>query len=107
MNRFIVAAVVALMTVGATGCATGVEDPQPAPAPATQSNPAPITPFAADLEEEAPPDPNQIGNGLGETPTPTLEEVAPPIPVNEKIDPNRESDSYKFEAPLPVVPVNG
>jgi hypothetical protein len=106
MNRFLVAVMVAGMAAFATGCATGVEDPQPAPPPAQQSNPAPVTPFAADLEtdESGPPDPNLIDNGFT-APKPDLEKVSPPVPVNEKIDPYRESDGFKtpeFEAPIPV-----
>lgn len=105
MNRFLALAVVALMAVGATGCATGVEDPQPPEPTPTKSNPAPATPFAADELDTSTPDPAQIGNGGLDAPKPQLEMVAPPVPVNGKIDPNRETDSLDldpFEAPIAV-----
>lgn len=105
MNRFLALAVVALMAVGAAGCATGVEDPQPpAPTP-TKSNPPPAQPFAADDIDTSTPDPNQIGNGGLDAPKPDLETVQPPVPVNG-IDPNQESNSLldpnKLVAPVPV-----
>lgn len=55
MNRMFFLAVVGLMAVGATGCATGVADPQPDPKPVTQSRGTPTVPFNASLNEPAAP----------------------------------------------------
>ncbi|MBX3232333.1 MAG: hypothetical protein KIT84_22165 [Labilithrix sp.] len=86
------------MAVGATGCATGIEDPQPAPAPVTQSRGAPQTPFSADISDEAPPDPAQITPGLD---APELDrEFNPPVPSGkDAIDPHLQVEDE--------VPVNG
>lgn len=105
MNRLMALVVVLGLTVGATGCATGVEDPQPPEPSPTKSNPAPVTPFAADDIDTSVPDPNQIGTGL-EAPKPDLEQIQPPIPTNgDPIDPMRETKSWldeKIQAPIPV-----
>ena len=104
MNRFLAVAVVAMMAM--TGCATGVEDPQPPPPAPAPSNPPATTPFAAEDIDTSTPDPAQIGNGGLDAPKPDLEGFQPPVPVNGKIDPNREADSPNFdpqlEAPIAV-----
>lgn len=105
MNRFFTAAVVALFVVGATGCATGVDDPQPAQKQPTPSHAPVAQPFAADLPEAMnPPDPNQIGTGL-EAPKPDLS-FDKPIPTNG-IDPNEVETSdidpnVEIQVPIPV-----
>lgn len=104
MNRFLFVAVVGLMAVGATGCATGIEDPQPGPAPVTQSRPVPATPFNAELTDEGRVDPNVIGNGL-ETPEADTDFGAPdPTETQEPIDPNLipPNKGIKIEHEIPV-----
>lgn len=89
-------AVVAVMAMA--GCATGVEDPQPADKVATPGNPAPPETFSADLDTSKP-DPLLLDNGLNvdlglteDLPTPP-QEIAP-------IDPLRASDDLKMDAPV-------
>ena len=108
MKRFLALAVVAMMAVGATGCATGVEDPQPpAPTP-THSNPPPATPFAAEDIDTSKPDPTVIGNGGLDAPKPQLAQVEPPVPVNgtDAIDTNLESDSPTWDPDQLKAPIN-
>lgn len=88
-------AVVAVMAMA--GCATGVEDPQPADKVASPGNPAPPETFSADLDTSKP-DPLLLDNGLNvdigateDLPTPP-QELAP-------IDPLRQSDVLKFQNP--------
>lgn len=107
MNRFLFVAVVGLMAVGATGCATGIEDPQPGPAPVTQSRPAPATPFNAELSDDGRVDPNVLDDGI-EAP-PLDREFGVPEPVeDEPIDPNLvDPDPNKGIKIEHEIPVNG
>jgi hypothetical protein len=112
MKRLMAFAVVALFAfsaVGAAGCATGVEDPQPPPPTPTKSNPPPATPFAAEDIDTSKPDPTVIGNGGLDAPKPQLEQIAPPVPVNgtDDINTNLESDNpdwdpTQLQAPIAV-----
>lgn len=108
MNRFLALAVVALMAVGATGCATGVEDPQPPPPTPTPANPPSVSTFSANEElDTGKPDPFSTGDNGLDAPKPDLEKPPVPIEGTDEIDPYLESDTPAFDpsqlrAPIPV-----
>lgn len=75
MNRWLMAAVIGLMVVG---CAAGVEDPQPAPAPDPVQKEAPAQTFSGDLEPIG--DTARLGIGVGHLEAPALPQEMPPMP---------------------------
>ena len=96
--KSVLLAVVAVMAMA--GCATGVEDPQPAPKVATAGNPAPPETFSADLDTSKP-DPLLIDNGLNVDIGATEDIPSPPVEQDDKIDQFKQSDAIKFQAPSP------
>jgi len=102
MNRMFFVAVVGLMAIGATGCATGIEDPQPGPAPVTQSRGTPATPFSAEIPDTTPIDPNAIG-GID---TPAADQEFYPPTDDDNSDPIDENVLLPLEVQLEK-PING
>ena len=79
MKGLLVVAAVALMA----GCATGVEDPQPTPAPPTKEHAPPVKTFSATDVDNSTIDPAQLNNGnpAANAPKPDLE-FNKPVPTN-------------------------
>jgi hypothetical protein len=78
MKRLLVVAAVALLA----GCATGVDDPQPTPAPPTKEHAPPVKTFSATDVDNSTIDPAQInGNPATNAPKPDLE-FNKPVPTN-------------------------
>ncbi len=81
MNRWVVAVVTGMLAVG---CATGVEDPQPAPEPPPVSKPVPARAFAAEVPDDTGIDPNQVGDELPAVPEMDQQDYEPPMPMPEE-----------------------
>jgi len=95
MKRLLVVAAVALM---AAGCATGVDDPQPDPAPPTKEHAPPVKTFSATDVDNSTIDPAlNNGNPAANAPKPDLE-FNKPVPTNgddQTIDPNLVDNDLK------------
>lgn len=103
MNRMFFLAVVGLMAVGATGCATGVEDPQPDPKPVTQSRGTPAVPFSAEIDQAPITDTASIGGGLDVDNPQYFEPQPEEAPAAEE----PAAPSPRFAPKLEEQPVNG